>query len=66
MTCDFRMHTAHWLQLMLALYRSGKQAGVLAAHMRLRQGSAENLGIDPGRRLQGCCTWGSCAPTRAC
>jgi DNA-binding SARP family transcriptional activator/tetratricopeptide (TPR) repeat protein len=37
--------------LMLALYRCGRQAEALAAHQRLRRTLNDELGVDPGREL---------------
>jgi predicted ATPase/DNA-binding SARP family transcriptional activator len=41
-----------WGQLMVAMYRAGRQADALAAYHRARAALADQLGIEPGDELQ--------------
>jgi DNA-binding SARP family transcriptional activator len=45
-----REHT--WAQLMLCLYRSGRQADALGAYQRLRRHLGEELGLEPSAALR--------------
>jgi DNA-binding SARP family transcriptional activator/ABC-type oligopeptide transport system substrate-binding subunit len=48
----FPFRERFWAQLMLALYRSGRQGDALMAFDRARQALTEELGVDPGQPLQ--------------
>jgi DNA-binding SARP family transcriptional activator/ABC-type oligopeptide transport system substrate-binding subunit len=48
----FPFRERFWAQLMLALYRSGRQGDALMAFDRARQTLIEDLGVDPGEPLQ--------------
>jgi DNA-binding SARP family transcriptional activator/tetratricopeptide (TPR) repeat protein len=41
-----------WWLLMLALYRSGRQADALRAYQRARTGLADEIGLEPGAELR--------------
>lgn len=41
-----------WAQLMLALYRSGRQAEAVSTYRRAHQAFADELGIEPGSHLR--------------
>ncbi len=45
------LHERHWRQLMLALYREGREGEALAAYQCAREVFVEELGTDPGERL---------------
>ncbi len=52
---DAPMRERRWGQLMLALYRAGRQGEALGAYQRVRTMLADELGVDPGpdlRRLE--------------
>jgi len=48
----FPFRERFWAQLMLGLYRSGRQGDALLAFERARRTLTEELGVDPGQPLQ--------------
>ncbi len=48
---DYPLRERRWELLMLALYRSGRQADALRAFQRAREMLSQHLGLEPGRAL---------------
>lgn len=49
---DHPLHEGFWVQLVTALYRSGRQADALTALRAVRDLLADELGADPGAKLR--------------
>jgi DNA-binding SARP family transcriptional activator len=52
LTTEHPLHERFWEQLMLALYRSGRQSEALGAYHHARRVLVEQVGLTPGPRLQ--------------
>jgi DNA-binding SARP family transcriptional activator len=52
LTAQYAVRERFWAQLMLALYRSGRQADALEAYQRLYRLLADELGVEPSRPVQ--------------
>lgn len=52
LTAEKPLHERFWAQLMLALYRSGRQSEALGAYQKARRVLVEQVGLPPGPELQ--------------
>jgi DNA-binding beta-propeller fold protein YncE len=52
LTAAYPLHERFWVQLMLALYRSGRQSEALDAYQHARRLLSERVGLEPGRELR--------------